>query len=127
MATFGMNLWTSGEMNPSNFAANGTHQNAIAGNNTQSNQRITDAFIGAPLATNSPSPPAGPVENSLRGMEGWKGMPLEGKVLMPLAALGTGWAIAQFPAFNGHWSVQTAGSIIAFIYYDSLIKARRAA
>jgi hypothetical protein len=130
MAAFGNNMWGTGELNPSNFAGNGTHNQAVAANNKRANPPISDSFIGAPLAMGSDSPPAGPIEESLRGSggyetlrvaNGWKGLPVEGKIFMPVVAGALGLATASF---TGNALMGVAGTVVSFILADGWLRRR---
>lgn len=57
MSMFGNNIWTTGEINPANFAANTNVSKASRAEQNKSNDTVTDSFVGSPLATNSPSYP----------------------------------------------------------------------
>ena len=66
MAVMGNDMWHSGDLNPINFAVNrpvgASALRAMKGGGRQ----VSDSMIGAPLATFSTEPPAGPIEESLR-------------------------------------------------------------
>ncbi len=122
MAAFGNNMWGTGELNPANFAVNATHNQAVAANNKRANPAITDSFIGAPLATGSDSPPAGPIEESLRGVaNGWKGLPTEGKLIMPVVAGVIGFFTASV---TGSATAGMFGTVASFILADGFLKRR---
>ena len=57
MSMFGNNIWATGEINPANFAANTNVNQASRAEQNNSNNTVTDSFVGSPLATNSPSYP----------------------------------------------------------------------
>jgi hypothetical protein len=117
MAAFGNIMWGTGELNPSNFAGNGTHNQAVAANNKKANPPLSDSFIGAPLAMGSDSPPAGPIEESLRGVgAGWSGLPIEGKLAMPIISGLSGWATT---GLSGSIVVGITTTVAVFLLLDN--------
>ena len=75
MNLFGRDMWASGKLNPSNFALNTPLENAKNADKAKPNPTTTDTFVGAPLATGSPSYPTmklsgtyGDVSNTAKGI-----------------------------------------------------------
>ena len=121
MAKFGNNMWGTGEFNPTNFAMNGTYKNAMRGANTASNQNISDSFIGAPLAISANSPPAGPMEESLRGMPaGFEALPAMGKVGQIAGSVIVGLGVGEM--FGGSLLVSSISGAGMFFLMDQAIQ-----
>tara|TARA_Y100001963_G_scaffold157997_2_gene256094 strand:- start:226 stop:603 length:378 start_codon:yes stop_codon:yes gene_type:complete len=121
MAKFGNNMWGTGELNPTNFAQNGTYRNAVQAVNTPSGQTISDSFIGSPLAVSANSPPAGPIENSLRGMPaGYDALPVIGKITHVGASLAVGMAMSNL--FGSNLFVGLVSSGISFALINEGVK-----